>query len=421
MLHNLKMNSTPKAPFRKKNRSIIFNSISHVYHMSNEESSFSAHVVPWVMPNESIPMRVSWPSSVKVQRVELSLSDGLSAEEFLNFEEVEYQGIRVIGKPKYPSLTDPNYVGLVAKYKAIPEALHISVDVKISIFSDEKLAWQSTITCNVFRPKVEVVKNTPDIILNDSKVGAKIPIYLRYTGFGEVKLSITSKIRGRIVSHSGSITYELLRRLKGSGMLEEEKDVNKQGDKESGSNQLQIDERFLTTISKELDSILAQGTVPLEELDKESLEKIERWYGRLNREGKPKEALFGTIQNLLLGVFLENFSKHPTRDVSLTNGETLVRTKIKMPLEKLLINIIYTDLANNTYGPVEITTNISDKREKNKELTIEVPISIEIVEDKSFQDVLRMNRGVQFVSAPVIDARRKTSYSVDFPLTGGLP
>ena len=168
----------------------------------------SAQIAPWSMPNEPIPIRINWSKNLEVVKVMVRLPLNLIPEEFLNFEKVTSTEGLIKGIPKYPSPTDPNYVGIVIKHPAIPKSLQTSYEIFISVYTSDEISKDVMLTCNIFRPSIEVTKEPPEIILNDEGKESKIPISLKYIGFGEIKLKLEAQIKGKIVTKSGSVTRD---------------------------------------------------------------------------------------------------------------------------------------------------------------------------------------------------------------------
>lgn len=69
------------------------------------------------------------------------------------------------------------------------------------------------LSARIFRPLLKVTDNIKEIELSDGREEYKLPIHLKYIGFGDIRLGIYAEIGGKIVSRGESILYDLLRLL----------------------------------------------------------------------------------------------------------------------------------------------------------------------------------------------------------------
>ncbi|MCK5159361.1 MAG: hypothetical protein KAR08_09405, partial [Candidatus Heimdallarchaeota archaeon] len=240
----------------------------------------------------------------------------------------------------------------------------------------------------IFRPALVATDKIDTIELTDEHEECKLPIHLKYIGFGDIRLSIRAEIKGRIVSQGESIVYELIKRL----WLSENSSDDIQmgiGDENKG---LSVDSEYIHQISDNLEKKIDRGDISgvLEMIDEQDIENFKIWLSDVKTRDKFSEVIYSRIEDLLLDLLSDLFERHPTKNVKLANASTKIRAKIELPLEIIEIYLKYTDTLENEYPTVKIPIKIVDKRTEKKDTIIEIPITIEKWEDEPFMNVAEM-------------------------------
>jgi len=325
---------------------------------------WKAYIAPWVLPNENIPLHITWPGSKQFDMVYIILSEDLELVDVLNVDEVKVSGNIVMVKPRKNITGIPNYFGVVLKVPKIYKELKVAKKISIKFLHKNKIVGHDELYARIFRPYLEVVKAPEEIVLTDEERTRTLPLYLRYVGFGDIQIKIEGRIGGRIVSQGESIIYELIRRLWLSGLFKkpfakEEEDIIKKRKKE-----LWVSPEYVREIAEKLQRIIETGTIPAEEIDPEAIEDIRHWLSDIQTQKKLTEFLYSRVEELLLGLLVDLLDRHPMDSVKLTDARTSIRTRIKTPIEHLTLRLRYVDLMENEYPAVEVSIKIVDKRVK---------------------------------------------------------
>ena len=355
---------------------------------------FSAEIVPWALPGEEIPLRVCWSKSTRVDFFKITLPEEFEVVDYLNVSEISIEDDKITVTPTNDAPVDPNYIGIIVKYNAIPKDLHHPSDLSIEAHCENELIWKEQLKCNIFRPLVEMMQAPSQVELLDDESKAHIPIQLRYTGFGEVRLTIESTIGGNIVSTNETILSEILTRMCETGLISEEETLSNAVHTNGIRKNIHISPKYVQELATELEEVLVSGNLQFEEIDASSVSELREQLEMLKGSDNGGGMLFGTVQNLLLDIMVDLLDRHPAEDVTVANTRSRVRARMRAPVETLVLNISYQDLANNKYDPVSVSIRIVDSRKRDRDFTFELPITIEKVEHRPFRDVVMMGRDI---------------------------
>lgn len=368
------------------------------------DPEITVSVVPWALPREPIPIRVSWAKKLRPTELRLTLPEGFAFVEAVHAGAVQFNGTSVKLQVISSRILDPNYIGAVIRFSAIPKELHHFSDVRIELQAEAQTIWEGRVRCNIFRPSIEVVGKDREFDLTDGMSKMTLPITIKYVGFGEVQVRIRSKIGGRLVSRNESVANELLRRLWESGALDVHRKSDSEEKKVRARRAVRLSPEYVEEMAAEVQRIIATGEMPDEYFDEQSKSEITAWFERFRENKIAKDSLQRTVQDLLIDILVDLFDRHPSQDVTLESAQTRVRARLKAPIEKLSIELHYTDLLNNEYSPATALVSVNDKRDRDRELAIDIPITVQGVEYKPFLDVVSMGTREKSDSAPA--ARR---------------
>lgn len=348
-----------------------------------------AYIVPWALPNEDVPLRVSWPQTEKIDEIRMVLPDHIKLVDVLNVDEVKTENGLVLIKPRFSVNDFSNYFGAIVSSSKISNELKVSDQIRIEMLHENRLIESHELDVRIFRPCLEVVGSPETIELLDGQRTKTLPLHLKYEGFGDIQLKIEVTIEGRIVSHGESIIYELLRRLWVSGTLENDNDKQKMNEKET-KKEIWIAPEYIKQMSEEIQRRLETGTIPTEEIDAEAIEEMKHWLSDVKNQEKLNEILYSRVEDILLSLLIDLFEKYPSDNVKLSDAQTTIRTKIQTPIQTMSLKIRYMDLIKNEYPPAEATIKIVDNRKDELGFFINIPIVIERLEDKPFLNVKDM-------------------------------
>lgn len=354
----------------------------------------SGYVVPWALPNEKIPMHVKWSPDVLFDKIHVKIPSDFKILDILNVDEAELKEHEaIIKKVKQPIEGVPSYFGMVISASKIFKELKMAKKIKIEFLRNEKTFYCLELYSRIFRPRLEVVKFPEEIELTDYPKKNKLPLNLKYIGFGDIEVIIEASIGGRIVSMGASIIYELLRRLWLSDIAEKrrgkmEKTIDKE--REMRRRQLWVEPAYIRKMAQELQEKIDKGAIPTEELDAEAIASLKEWLTDVKTKDKFMEILYEKTEELLLSLLMDLFEKNPTNNVKLKDAKTVIRTKIKTPVTKLTLKLRYKDKIENEYPPIEIPIRIQDRRTEASGMLIEIPIFVKKWENEPFMNVEKM-------------------------------
>lgn len=347
----------------------------------------SGYIVPWALPNEKMPMHVTWSPDVFFDEIHVKVPPDITIDDILNVDEVvlrEHEA--TITRVKPPLEGVPCYFGMVVSAPKIFQELKAARKIEVKFIRKEETFYCLELYGRIFRPSLEM-KCPSEIELTDSLEKNRLPLSLKYVGFGDIELKIEATIGGQIVSVGESIVYELLRRLWLSDIIKKEQSEKVANQQQRKHKDLQLEPAYVRRIAHELQEKIDRGVIPTEEIDSEAVLELREWLTDAKTKDRFMEIIYEKTEELLLDLLVDLFKKNPTDNVRLTNTETVIRTKIRAPVTTLTLRLLYTDKMQNEYPPIEKKIQVRDKRSESGEFIIEIPIRIEKWEDEPFLNV----------------------------------
>lgn len=358
------------------------------------ETDIGGYIVPWALPNEKIPLHVTWSRDVSFDKIRVKLPSSFKVVDILNVDEAVVRENEVIIKKVKPFTKGvPSYFGLVIHCPTIFKELGVARKISIEFLRKEETFYCLELYARIFRPYLEVMKIPEEVELFDRPEKNKLPLHLRYSGFGDIEVNIEGRIHGKIVSIGESIVYELLRRLWLADIVEksaEEPDRTIDKEKERRKRELWVDPAYIRTVAQRLEEKIEEGTVPAEELDAEAIADLREWLSDVKAKDRFMEILFEKTETMLLDLLVDLFERNPTDNVKLTNARTMIRTRIKAPITQLDIAVRYRDKVGNEYPRIEIPVQVNDRREERGKMLLEMPILVEKWESEPLMNVEEM-------------------------------
>lgn len=347
-------------------------------------AKFDIRCPKWALPEEEIPLHVTIEKSttVKIKDVEISIPNELRLEDTINLDDYEdkldHITIRNIGKSE-SSMYD--YFGIVVAAK-LTESLKRQIPIHIRFNFHDGTYEEYTTYARIFRPLLGVIKCPQKIILTDEKnQNIVIPISLKLTGFGDVRLKCECQIDGKIVSRGTSMMDEIMSRMADAGYTDppENKDMS-------------VSPQYISQLASYMRKTLGD----------EGIGEILRKHGqniRTEAEGMTEleresfmSALYKTLENYVVKILTDILKRNVSSKLQLET-QTAIHTQIELPVTKVTIRMHYEDALGNNYTPIEQTIEIVDRR-KNSSGLVEIPLEIENVDEAdSFKNVGTMNIG----------------------------
>jgi hypothetical protein len=350
----------------------------------------SGYIVPWSLPNEKMPMHVTWSSDVFFDKIQVKVPPDVVINDVLNVDEVSLKEHEAtITKVKIPFEGVPHYFGMVVSAPIIYPELKVARKIEVKFIRGEEVFYCLELYGRIFRPSLEILDYPKEIDITDSGGSNRLPLSVKYTGFGDIELKIQADIEGKIVSVGESIVYELLRRLWQSDIVKKKR-REESSDLKSKKHQVHLEPSYVQQMAQILQEKIDQGIFPIEEIDSGAIRDLKEWLTDVRTKDRFMEILYQKTQELLLDLIVDLFEKNPTDNVRLANTKTVIRTKIKTPVTTVTLKLLYRDNVGNEYPPIEKQIQVRDKRSETGPFIIEIPIHIEKWEDEPFLNVEKM-------------------------------
>lgn len=348
---------------------------------------FKTCIAPWVLPREDIPINIELPQDLDFDKIHIKIPDDFEFVDFFNVENVtvyEDNAAIIDGIIKAKLQNTPLYFGFVVSSKEIPENLKTSRKIFVEIISGPNIIKKIELKARIFRPKLEITDIVESIELTDDEDEYKVPMNLKYIGFGDIQIKIQGEIQGKIVSQGESIIDELLRRIYSEVQQNTKPEINENKDN------LQFDSETIKRITGEIEKKVIYGDIR-EIIDDSDSESFEQYFKDAKTKNEFLKIVYTRLEDILFNMLTEILDRHPTDNVMLTNSKTNITTKIDSMIENITTKVLYKDKLDNIYPPVEIPIKIIDHRKGSKKTIIKMPMIIKKWEEEPFMNVAEMN------------------------------
>jgi len=354
-----------------------------------------AYIAPWALPNEEIPLHLTWKREV-FSEIRLILPKSFRLKGLENVESFETDGtvVRILST-KRAKASEVMHFGAVITYPDLPKNLAVGGKIAVEFWNDGRLAHTIELVARVFRPTMQILEVPKALVIGEGTTPQDIPLRLRYVGFGDIRLRIAVRVGGRLVSQGESLVYELLKRLRSAGLNLDEPDTEKPTNVGTKSA-FRVEPEYVREVVAELQKKVDEGLTPSEELDAEALEDLKDWLAEARTKEQYAQVLYGRVREFIVDILVDLLARRPISSVTLSDARTKVRTSIRAPITRIDLELHYADKLENEYEPVLVSFSVEDRRRENSPFQLDVPIVIEEMEDRSFLDVVGMN--VEMVS-----------------------
>ncbi len=340
------------------------------------EVDFESFIAPWALPNEEIPMHITWNKDFDFNEIIIEYPEELNIAEVLNVIEykieptkitLEKQNVRFINDELYFT----SYFGIAFVYRKINfDALKLFKDVKVTFKNSEEVIKEILFVAKIFRPKLVDITNLESIIIKDKISSYKINLDLETRGFGYVSTFIEVKINRKVITFNETIVERIIKKLrkKYNKLIDEIKD-------ETFIEKIKVNKETLKNFLEVLDKYSIDEEEPITEyFSEENVEIafIVDFIIELAKEVK--------IQNKYDNILL----KSPSLELPEENFNEIIK--------EIIVCVNYEDLNNNKYPPIEIPLEVKDTRNRPQKTTIDFKIKINDVVDNSFYDIEKIRR-----------------------------
>ncbi len=344
----------------------------------------------WALPREEIPIHVRINKDVTplLKDVKIDLPRYFKLVDTINLTDHKIKDERItvnaIGKARK---SDFDYFGIViatmGPFTELKKEIPINIEFEYNDGTKENVIQNA----RVFRPLLAFESIPESIVLSDKdKNLPKIPISLKFTGFGEISLRIECQIAGKIVSVGTSMLDEILRRILNEGIVPVDEDENTvrvdQGYVENMANQLR--EKLRT--DKDIQQMIREQQISKNDaafLYELSNEKREKFVG----------VLFKTVENYLIKIVSDILGRNLSNNLQI-ESQTKIHTQMQLSSTNVTIKFFYRDLLGNEYEPIEKIVQINDERKNPSGFDVEIPLEVTGVdESKAYKNVGAMTVG----------------------------
>lgn len=355
-------------------------------------SKFDIICPKWALPREDLPIHIKIAKEItpSLKKATIELPDCFELKDTINIDKFEARkdeiDVLLIGKT---AKSQYDYFGIIIATKEPFNDLKKEIPIKIQFLFNDGHSEQEVIFARIFRPLLEIETMPENIILNDdSAEQTKIPIGLKFTGFGELSLRTECVIGGKIVSVGTSILDEILKRILDEGLISDE-----ELKAEFGVN---VDRKYIEGLlsdfrqkylkDDEIKQMLEQGKISKEIAD------IMYNFSHENQE-KFMNIFYKTIETYLIKIISDVLRRNVSNNLQLET-EAKIQTSIKLPSTDVTIKFFYRDNLGNEYEPIIKTIQIIDKRENPAGFDVEIPVVITRVDESdAYKNVGRMRIG----------------------------
>ncbi len=344
---------------------------------STEDFHFTTFISPWVLPNEEIPFHVTWDKDFDFTHIEIHIPDDIHFLESINIENIILEkNLLIIPKKNLKYLgrvnSFPRFFGLIFIYKNhLFKGLKKFREIRCDFYKDQEIIHEITILAKIFRPRLVLKSLSDKIYIDDNQDDYLVELNFESQGFGFIKIKLELEINKSNIPFDQSIFENVISNLldKYSFMFEES-DLEEDSEEESDFHFSENDVNIFFKILEDYNM------------------------NPLSREKDISDILLDkNISSILVADFYTELIKelrlrYRHEDVEILDPHIKIPKKI---FENIIhsgrLCILYKDLQENMYEPIDIDLNIIDRRSKIKKPNINFHISVSKVEDNTFEDI----------------------------------
>ena len=351
---------------------------------------FDISCPPWALPREEIPLHVKINKDVTplLKNVKVDLPDCFRLVDTININEHKISNKKIIVTEIDKARTSSfDYFGIVVATREPFAELKMEIPINIEFEYHSGAKEYFVQNARIFRPLLDLDSIPKEIILSDKdRAPPKIPLGLKFMGFGDISLRSECEIGGKIVSIGTSMLDEILHRILQDGIIpvDDNDDVKVKVDQNYVERMvIQLKEELITdeNIQRMIreQQISQKDAELLYELSREEKEKFMKFY-------------FKTVEGYLINIISDILGRNPSNNLQIE--QTKIYAQIKLPTTNVTIRLFYKDLLENKYEPIETVIQINDKRTNPSVFNVEIPLEISKVdESKAYKSVGTMTIG----------------------------
>jgi len=349
-----------------------------------QSSQVEIIIPPWALPKEEIPLHIKLSKNYDFSKIVVEIPDCFVFVDQINILRSEQSGNKIavyeIGRAKK---SEKDYFGIVIASKEPFEQLAVKTRIQVTLVNRDDTEENFTVFARIFRPLLEIDQIPDEIPIGD--YDTILPIHLKFTGFGDVKVNIQCSIGGQIVSEGDSVLDEVIRRMVNEGLLHENTFENKLG--------IAIDKSYIQKIVSDCREKFKNSESMKQMMDDTNMSKdmVDALLS-FNQDEQEKfmNILYRTVEGHLIKIITDILDRNISNNLHVDAG-TKIRTDIKVPITNVTLKIFYSDAIGNEYPYLEKIVRLHDKRSDTSKIHVEIPVEIEKVDDsKAYKNVEEM-------------------------------
>ena len=345
----------------------------------------------WALPKEEIPLHVKIAKEItsKLKNAKIDLPECFELKDTINLTKYKILNRKIIVNSIGKAVkSDYDYFGVIIATSEPFEELKKQIPIEIEFEYNDGTNEKEIAYARIFRPLLEFEKVPENIVLTDNESKElKLPIRMKFTGFGEINIRSECSIEGQIVSVGTSVLNEVLRRIISEGIISEDKDSD---------NGVIVDQNYVEKIITQLKDKLhtdedIQRMIHEQQIDKE----LVNFLYELDKDKKEKfmKTIYKTVEGYLVKIISDILQRNLSNN-SQIESQTKIHTQIKLPSTNVTIKFFYKDIIGNEYQPIEKTIAIIDKRKNPSGFDVEIPLEITNVDESdAYKNVGTMKIG----------------------------
>ncbi|KKN25529.1 hypothetical protein LCGC14_0883960 [marine sediment metagenome] len=344
---------------------------------STEDYNFKTFISPWVLPNEEIPFHITWDKDFDFTHIEIHIPKDIHFLEHINIEniiveknllKIPKESLKYLGRLN----SFPRFFGLIFIYKNhLFKGLKKFREIQCYFYKNQMIIQKISLLAKIFRPRLVLKSLADKIYIDDNQDDYLVELNFESQGFGFIKIKLDLEINKSKIPFDQSIFENVISNLldKYSFMFEKS-DLEEDSDDESDFHFNEKDVNIFFKILKDY---------------------------KANPKSREKDISDILLENNMNNIMVADFYTELIKELRLRyryEDVEILDPHIKIP-KKIFENIIhsgrlcilYKDLQENIYEPIDIDLNIIDRRSKIKSPNINFQISVQEVEDNTFEDV----------------------------------
>lgn len=340
---------------------------------------FDVITPPWALSKEDIPIHIKIEKSItpKIKSATVSVPSGMRLNDIINISKYNYDNnLLTVHRCEQAPRSAFDYFGFVVATTELQQELQKEVKIPIVFHYHDGTIDELSAVARVVRPKLEVESIPDELILTDVTKPLTLSIGLRFSGFGNIVVSVECSVNGQVVTIDDSVWDNVLRQIYDAApdIVEVNASINSGVERANFlSNEFR---KFIK--SGDAKRMLTGRATPAE------VDEILQNLGMGERE-KILNVFYNTIDGYLSKYLLDMIEKNPSSNIKL-ESKARIHAQLGMKIVRLELKISYVDSLRNAYPPIEKHIRIINQRKKMTTGWVDIPLVVKANEIGDFKD-----------------------------------